>query len=224
MPSVPRSLTLVHTDDRFSIDLHGSLDIDFFGVYTVPFDRVAGRMRTPAPAWPQAYVLAQPLLAAHHAVHASHGMHGLTLIRLVELSLMLRRDMRARDDWQQLGALLHELRAERFALLAFALVDTLAPGTVDPHFLEQLYSASPARLRHAASTLQPVDAQRLEGLSLSERFLWASGVREHARRLAVMIWPTGAGGPVSRLLRIYRDRIYRIARRQVSWRDRTRAD
>ena len=222
MPALPRSLTLVHADDPFAIDLHGSLDIDFFGVYTVPFDRVAGRMSMAAPAWPGARVLAQPLLAAHHAVHASHGMHGLTLIRLVELSLMLRRDMRARADWQQLGELLHELRAERFALLSFALVDTLVPGGVDPHFLEQLYAASPARLRQAASTLQPVDAQRLEGLSLSERFLWASGVREHMQRLAFMMWPTGTRGPLSRALRIYRDRLYRIVRGQITWRDRVR--
>ena len=222
MPTVPRSLTVVHADDSFAIDLHGSLDIDFFGVYTVPFARVAARLRGESPAWPVAYVLAQPLLAAHHAVHASHGMHGLTLIRLVELSLMLRRDMRSRDDWQQLGALLQELRAERFALLSFALVDTLLPGSVDPHFLEGLYAASPARLRNVASTLQPVDAQRLEGLSLSERFLWANGLREHARRMAFMLWPTGRRGPVSRTLRIYRDRFYRIVRGQIMWRDRVR--
>jgi hypothetical protein len=222
MPTVPRSLTLVHADDSFAIDLHGSLDIDFFGVYTVPFDRVVARMRTESPAWTGTHALAQPLLAAHHAVHASHGMHGLTLIRLVELSLMLRRDMRSRDDWRQLDALLQELRAERFALLSFALVDTLLPGAVDPHFLEGLYAAAPARLRNVASTLQPVDAQRLEGLSLSERFLWANGVREHAQRLAFMLWPTGRRGPVSRALRIYRERFFRILRGQITWRDRVR--
>jgi hypothetical protein len=218
MPALPRSLTVVHADDPYAIDLHGSLDIDFFGVYTVPFERVAAELRVPSAEWRDAFVLAQPLLAAHHAVHASHGMHGLTLIRLVELTLMLQRDMHSRADWQQLGALLRELQAERFALLSFALADRLLPGVVDATLLAQLHAAAPPRLRRAAQTLQPIDAQRLEGLALSERFLWARGVREHAQRMARMIVPTGTRGPVRRLLRIYRDRIYRVVRRQVSWR------
>jgi hypothetical protein len=217
MPVLPRSLTLVHADDPYAIDLHGSLDIDFFGVYTVPFDRVADRLREPSRHWHGVSVLAQPLLVAHHAVHASHGMHGLTLIRLLELTLMMQRDLRSPAGWRQLGELLRELKAERFALLSFALADRLLPGVVDAALLAQLNGAAPARLRRAAETLQPIDAQRLEGLALSERFLWARGVREHARRFAVMIVPTGVRGPLRRLLRIYRDRLYRLARRQVSW-------
>jgi hypothetical protein len=115
LPGAPvgvRSLLLVHADDGYVIDLHGTLDIDFFGVRTVAFgepgaaqltpawrggDSAAERSRpeaarpdqqAPLPGLPEGTsVLAEPLLAAHCAVHAGHGLHGLTLIRLVELAL-----------------------------------------------------------------------------------------------------------------------------------------
>ena len=217
MPVTPRSLTVAHAEDPFALDLHGSLDIDFFGVHTVAFDRVIAPLRTLVVPGGE-YVLAQPLLAAHHAVHASHGLQGLTLIRLVELTRMLRRDVRTRAEWSQLGELLRELEAERFAYLSFALVDKLAPGVVDAALLAQLGDASPDRLRRAARMLQPIDAQRFDDLSLSDSFLWARGTREHLRRLAVMLLPTRTRGPVRRLLRIYIERAYRLLRGRVRWR------
>jgi hypothetical protein len=58
--------------------------------------------------------------------------------------------------------------------------------------------------------------QRLDGLALDERFMWASTPLEHLRRAAHMVLPTGTAGPARRLARIYADRLLRIVRRRVS--------
>jgi hypothetical protein len=217
-PVLPRSLMLVHADDPVAIDLHASLDIDFFGVATVRFDAL-GRALVDVMQMGDTTlrVLKQPLLAAHHAVHASHGLHGLTLVRLVELSLMLRHDMKCAADQDALDSLLSDLRAERFAWPALALAEQLAPGTVSPALLKRCADASPARLRRVVAGMSPATAQRLDGLALQERFMWSSGFNEHVRRAANMLLPTGRGGPVRRLGRIYLERTYRLLRLRVGW-------
>lgn len=218
-PDLPRSLTLTHADDPFAFDLHGTLDIDFFGVHTVPFGHPHWSALAAASfGSATATVLRQPLLAAHLAVHASHGLHGLTLIRLVELALVLRADMRLPADWNELGDLLRVLRAERFAFPAIALTDRLVPGLVPAPFLGGLRAAAPQRLRAVIDELRPATAQRIDGLALDERFMWAATPGEHLRRLGNMLLPTGAGGPVRRLGRIYAERAFRIARGRVSLR------
>jgi hypothetical protein len=216
--ALPRSLMLVHADDPAAIDLHGSLDIDFFGIATVRFGAPdAAFIEEVRLGATTARVLKQPLLAAHHAVHASHGLHGLTLIRLVELSLMLRHDMKSDADWAELDALLSELRAERFAWPALALTEQLAPGSVAPALLRRCAEASPQRLRRVVARLRPATAQRLNALALEERFMWSRGLGEHVRRTANMLLPTGRTGPVRRLARIYMERAYRLLRLRVGW-------
>ena len=218
-PALPRSLSFVHGDDPFAIDLHGTLDIDFFGVRTVAFGDASNHQ----PAYvtfggTPARVLAQPLLAAHLAVHASHGLHGLTLIRLVELALVLRADMRSDDDWRQLTELLQSLDAGRFAFPALALVDRLAPDVVPATVLGRMRRAAPARLRAVIDELRPATAQRIDALALDERFMWAATPAEHLRRLGNMLLPTGTRGPVRRLGRIYAERAYRMVRGRVTLR------
>ena len=212
-----RSLALTHADDPFQVDLHGTLDINFFGVRTIRFGDSAAQHLAAAP-WPNAFVLGQPLLSAQHAVHASQGLHGLTLIRLVELVLMVRRDFTTAEEWTSLHTLLRRLRAERFAYPAFALAEKLVPGTVPPSLLQRLDHAATPRLRGIIDGLRPATAQRLEDLALDERFMWSAGIVEHARRVGHMLLPTGVGGSVARLGRIYADRAFRLLRGRVSWR------
>jgi len=218
-----RSLTITHADDPFSVDLHGTLDIDFFGVQTVSFGALSAKVLTATPEHGSGVSgLRQPLLAAHLAVHASHGLHSLTLIRLIELALVLRRDVRSKDDWNELSDFLHAHEAERFAFPAMALVDKLASDTIPHDVLRRLERASSSRQRRILGALAPADAQRLDKLALDERFMWATTPLEFARRLGNMLLPTGLTGPVRRLLRIYVERAFRIARLRVSLRgDRT---
>lgn len=208
-----RSLALVHAEDPCGIDLHGSADIDFFGVRTVAFDRVLLRSRSP---WSigDVCVLAQPLLAAHLAIHASHGLHSLTLIRVVELVLVLRRDFESNRAWEALRDLLRELRAERFAWPSLLMVERLAPGTVPAPVLADLGRAAPPRLRRVVEPLRPADAQRLESLSVAERFMWSASVAEHFSRAARMLLPTRLGRD---FVEVYRRRWYRLLRGRVHW-------
>ena len=218
-PKQLQSLMLAHQDDPYGIDLHGTLDIDFFGVRTVAFGSPSGAATEHAD-WSDAKVLVlkQPLLAAQHAVHASHGLHGLTLIRLVELTLLLRRDMRSAGDWSALHELLRALGAERFAWPALALAEKLAPGTVDARLLSRCAAAAPPKLRGVVDALSPAAAQRIDTHALEERFMWAAGPVEHLRRMGDMLAPGSAGGSMRRLRDVYADRVHQILRRRISWR------
>jgi len=220
-PELPHSLMYVHADDAIAIDLHTSIDIDFFGIQRVRFDAVSSCDRAVIARF-DVGVLAQPLLAAHHAVHASQGLHGLTLIRLVELVLMLRGDMRTHADWHAFETLLHDVHAARFAWPALSLAERLVPGTVPAEVLTSCAAQVPAHLRRVVDALEPGTAQRIDSHALEERFMWASGVGEHLRRAAHMVVPTGRG-PVRRLGRIYADRAWRLLRLTVSWSSAARA-
>lgn len=214
-----RTLMFVHEADPYAIDLHGTLDIDFFGIRTVAFGAPGPAQTEPAP-WlgPRVTVLRQPLLAAQHAVHASHGLHGLTMIRLVELTHMLRQDMRAAGDWSALSDLLAAHDGARFAYPALALTEQLAPGTVEPRLLQQCAAAAPPRLRAVLSRLRPSTAQRIDQFALEERFMWAAGPIEHIRRVGNMLLPTGTAGSLRQLHALYANRAFRLLRRGVTWR------
>lgn len=218
-PTAVRSLALQHRDNPYTVDLHAALDINFFGVRTIRFGTPAAAQRVAAPwAGAQASVLAQPLLIAHLAAHASQGLYNLTLIRLVELALLLRRDAGSAFSWNELTELLQRVRAERFVYPAFELVEQLAPGTVDPAFRERLVRAATPALRTVVNGLSPATAQRLERIALNEQFMWAASPVEHARRAVHMIVP--GGGSFRRLGRIYFERVFRLLRGRVALRSR----
>src|SRR5690606_25676834 len=82
-PTRLRSLALVHAEDPYTLDLHASLDRDFFGIRTVRFGPLDAGTRPWPEMHPAARALTQPLLLAYLAVHASQGLHNLTLLRLV---------------------------------------------------------------------------------------------------------------------------------------------
>jgi len=213
-PGSLRSLTLTHAEDPYTIDLHATLDMDFFGVRTIPFGQP---MTTDLTRFTNgATALRQPLLLVHHATHASQGLHGLTLIRLLELVLMIRRDVGTTTSWEEISSLSRRLGADRFIYPAMALAEKLSPGTVDARLLERLAAASPPRLRGIVDGLTPSTAQRLDGLALDERFIWSSGAVEHTRRVIHMLVPTT--GSLQRILSIYRERLFRLLRGKVSWR------
>lgn len=217
-PTTIHSFEVHHENNPYNMDLHNALDVNFFGVRTVRFD-VPPDMLMAAPwAGERATALAQPLLTAHLAVHASRGLYNLTMIRLVELAILLRRDAGRSFTWDELSALLHRHRSERFSYPAFELVERLAPGTVDAAFRERLArSATPAQ-RRVIDRVTPGTAQCLESLSLDERFMWAATPFEHFRRAARVLVPIGAGWSLRRLAYVYVQRAFRIWRGRVAWR------
>jgi hypothetical protein len=206
-----------------------------------------------APA--SARVLAQPALALFLALHASEGLHNLTLIRLVELALVLRGDAgegegegtregevpaqpglagsqgrpavsprpraaasgqaRMRLDWGELVDAAEAAGALRFVFPAFTLCERLLPDTVPPWVLARCATAATPAQRRVLASLEPATAQRLERLSLEERFMWAGTPAEHVRRLLHGAWPAPAGRSAEELGRIYAERAWRLARGRV---------
>lgn len=213
-----RSLRLVHADDPYAIDLHGSLD-RHFGVRMLGFGTVTESMAEPWPAvHPAGLALAHPYRAAYLALHVSNEITGATLLRLVELVLVARADLGADPGrWSELRELLAGADALRFVYPAFELVERLTPGTLDPAFRAELDLAATPRMRRLVGRLGPAGAQRLGGLSLEERFMWAAGPVEHLRRALHMVWPARIGSPVA-LLKTYGERVRRLMGGGVGWR------
>ncbi len=210
-----RSLDLTHRDNPITVDLHGSLERDFFGVRTLdlgPFEEVL----EPWDRGPMgSRVLGQPALTAYLAAHASEGLHGLTLLRLVELIFVIRADHPSgRLDWGELEAFLDARGGLRFVYPAFELAHRLAPGTVDPGFRRRLDVEAPARMIRVLEGIRPSDAQRMDSLSLTERFMWARSPLEWVRRLVYMLRPRWVEGRAG-IARIYLERVWRIVRGRI---------
>ena len=132
-PSEPNSLRMVHCDDPWSVDLHTSLDLGVGG--GGPVARLdAAKPLSSGRRWtrsPDALVLEQPLLLLHLAVHAGAGLQNLTLLRLVELHFVARRDLGAgRLSWEAFVELGQRTGSLGIAWAALKLCEELAPGTV----------------------------------------------------------------------------------------------
>jgi hypothetical protein len=186
-----RSLALAHADNPWFLDLHVSLDRRLFPGLTTG-------LGTPEPAAGELWnefsrpvrILAQPLLLAYLAVHASGHFYSITLLRLVELVLVIQRDFAGRPEyWRAFSDLIHRARAGRLAFPALHLSERLAPGTVDPRVLEQLAEAAPPRLRRLVANTLPASAQRLHPYPRGERYVWVASLRELVGALAEVAWP-----------------------------------
>jgi hypothetical protein len=214
-PATLRSLDLTHEENPFTLEIHASLDREFYGVRILRFGSSANLGVIAAPELhPQARTLAQPLLTAYLAAHASEELHQLQLVRLVELALLLRRDAEAGIlDWSALDTLITDRAAHRFTYPAFSLVERLAPGTIDPWFLTRIERLVSGRMKTVLARMSPATAQRLDGLSLDERFLWAESSLDVARRILYLLRPPRDGRSIARH---WTDRLTRLLRGRVS--------
>lgn len=213
----PRSLTYVHAEDPWSMDLHNSLNISAgWGTPLADFD--LARPLAGAGRWsvdPRAGVLQQPLLLLHLATHAGAGWQNLTLLRQVELVLVIRQDLAAGAlSWEaflQAGA---RTGAIRYVYPALRLAEKLAPGTVPKPVLDTCAAETPRAVRRALELVTPATAQRIERNSLTEHFMWAVGWRGRLRLLARDLFPADRSWPEFR--RIYEERAWRLIRGRVS--------
>ncbi len=215
-----RSLELTHAENPWAVEIHSSIDRDFFGVRTV---RVGDLDRNSTMPWDglhaPARALAQPFLLAYLALHASEEFHALQLIRLVELVWVTRTDVAAgRLAWDDVAFLLERAHALRFAFPAIELAERLVPETFDATLLTNLRAAATPSMRRVIADLGPGDAQRLDRLSVEERFMWARGPLETARRLARFFFPSGTDVRLRSLGSMQWTRLHRLFRGRVSLR------
>ena len=212
----PRSLTYVHAEDPWSIDLHNALNISVGrGTLLAELDRA--RPMASASRWPvdpRGRVLDQPLLLLHLAAHAGAGWQNLTLLRQYELVQVIRRDLAAaRLSWDAFLEIGARTGALGYAYPALRLADKLAPGTVPDEVLDRCGAHAPRAVRRALEQLTPATAQRIDRTSLGEHFMWAQGWQGRLRLLASDILPS-VRWPEFR--RIYEERAWRLIRGRVS--------
>jgi hypothetical protein len=209
--AVPRTLSFVHHDDPWSIDVQTSLDRRY--APGAPIARLDDIHRNGGPAVLGAATLPQPLLLLHLAVHAGCGFQNLNLIRLVELVLVVRRD-RANGllDWPAFLDAARAAGALGMGYAALKLCDRLAPGTVPAEVLAACAEAAPARLRMLVARLSPATAHRVARQSYAEKFVGQHSVIGLARQLLAEMIPATAATP-GEVARIYRTRMMKLLRR-----------
>lgn len=216
--SQPLSLAFVHADDPWSVDLQTTLNRRYSpGAPIVPLDEAYAES-TPEP-WPvarDAKVLTQPLLLLHLAVHACCGLSNLSLLRLVEIIFVIRRDTTCGLlIWSEFLAMAGRVGATGLIYPALKLCDALSPGIVPDAVLAATRVHVPASARRVIDPLAPADAQSLTRCSLSERFMWTGSLKWKARQLAVDLVPDS--GSIRELASIYASRAWRLARGTVTW-------
>ncbi len=215
-PDEPCSLTLVHADDPWSIDLHTSLDLFVGPGAPLAALDLGEPLRSRAP-WGEggAVSLEQPLLLLHLAAHAGSGLQSLTLLRLVELVLVIRQDAaQGRLDWRALLAAGERTNTLAYAYPALRLAEDLAPGTLPAFVLERCARAAPAGVVRLVRGMTPATAQRVAGASVAAHFMWSRGLTGRLRQIAGDLAP--AAGSWRALLAIYEKRAWRLVRGRFS--------
>ena len=159
----------------------------------------------------------QPLLFVILATHLSVELYERRLIRLIELALMVRRDLESGDlDWREAENLLDRLRAKRFAYPALALVERLAPGTIDGGLLSRAKRDATRLTRYVVDRITPATPLLADRVSLAHRLMWVSGATEAIRRVGLMVGPVRSV-PLPVTMQFYRRRVRRLFGGRVSW-------
>ncbi|MCY2988520.1 MAG: nucleotidyltransferase family protein [Planctomycetota bacterium] len=214
MSGTVRSLELDHAENPWSVDLHTSVDYQYFrGVWArfgelpwtnVGLDEVGGQ---------ELHCLTQPLLSAYLAQHASLHINHLRLIRIVELVAVLRRDLaRGTLEWDALSRLLTRASLWRFVYPALESTERLSPGLLDPKFRRKLQAAATPYSRRV---VERAAANGWGGWSshwldrVEEKLAWSQGPRELAMNLLELVLPSGV--PVSQVLAVHARRVRLLA-------------
>lgn len=212
-PATPRSLSLAHADDPWSIDLQMSLDRRYAtGAPLIRLDAVHRAVNSGR--WlraPEARTLPQPLLSIQLACHAGCGLFSLSLVRLVEFVLVIRRDQaEGKFQW---GEFLDDARvagALGICWPVLRLSEMLAPGTVPRDVLEPCEQHVPRQARRVVEPLTPATAQQVTRWSLAEHFMWSTSLRSKLRLIVEDIAPRQSLS-VAAMFQTYRQRAWRLA-------------
>lgn len=212
--TAPRTLSFVHYQDPWSIDVQGSLNRRYApGAPIARLDDVRHAGDPPGAITLGAATLPQPLLLLHLAVHAGCGFQNLNLIRLVELILVIRHDGDSGAlAWPAFLAAGRRAGALGMAYAALQLGEALAPGTVPAHVLAACRAEAPVRLRRLVARLTPATAHRVARRSFAEKFVWQRSGLGLARQLIAEIVPANAA-TLAEAGRIYHSRAMKLLRR-----------
>ena len=188
----PVTMISVEAGDPWTVDLHYSLDVE-----GPPGARPAKlsllRPFSGARTWEGVHgagCLGQPTLLLHLAAHAGSGFQNLTLLRLLELLLVIREDRkRGALDWDSFLSLGSATGALAFAFPALHLAQSLSPADVPQAVVAQCAHEAPAEIRRLTATLTPATAHRINRRSVREHYAWTQGFGGWVRRLGADLLP-----------------------------------
>ena len=215
-PQLPRTLTFVHAQDPWSVDLQTSLNRRA-GAHEVELDCCLRRkpLRR-SERFPALHTLPPAALVLHLACHASCTLESLSLLRLLELVLVVRQSRQAEPGlWDDVLEIANGSEVLSFTYPAFRLSEALAPGTVPDGVQERCRAAATAAVRRVVDRLSPARAQSQGRCSLEERFMWNRSCLLTARQVLREMVPPGSSS-IPALLAIYRNRVRRVAHGTVT--------
>lgn len=187
MAGRPVTLTYVHRDDPWSIDLHESLNRELAGgSRTIDIDALVPIVTLePWPVSPHGAVFPPPLLLVHLLVHASCSFDSLTLQRQYEISLVIRKNGgRAAFDWPAFTALCDRSGLWPFLYPALCCAERLAPNLVPDAIQIRARAAAPPMVRKLVEAHSAASAHRVSRWSWGERYMWADGLLPRLRQFA----------------------------------------
>jgi hypothetical protein len=220
MPEVatrPLTLTFVHRDDPWSIDLHECVTRKLAG----GAHRVAIDALIPTIALEKSRisnnggVFPPPLLLAHLLTHASCSFESLTLQRQYEIALVIRgRGGRDKFDWSVFTVLCDRADLWPFLYPALRCAERLSPNLVPDAIMLRSRNAAPPMVRKLVESHSAATVHGVARWSWTERYMWADGMLPRLRQLAQEL---GMPGHLNsrELLQAWRRRIYRQLRRAI---------
>jgi hypothetical protein len=214
----PRTLTMVHEDDPWSIDILGSLDKRVPTGARISFDSPLARARlTELPEIGRAHVMPQPLLTLYLAVHFSQTLLNATILRALELVLVIRRDVRLGTlDWEDLVRDAKEMGGLRFIYPALVFVEQLAPGAIPSGVMTAAATDASKNSRRILAGLTLAEAQPLDRHSIRERFMWAADWQDYLVQIGSELTIDGRGVPLNAAVYSIGTKLWALRRRRYS--------
>jgi len=184
---LPRTLTYVHRDDPWSIDLHEGVTRSLAGgTRLVDFDALVPTVSLePWRVEKGGSVFPPPLLLAYLLVHASCSFESLTLQRQYEIGLVIRGNGgRADFPWPAFTALCDRALLWSLIYPALRFAELLSPNLIPEAILLQARNAAAPRVRKLAESHSAASVHNVARWSWGERYMWADGLLPRARQFA----------------------------------------
>lgn len=194
-PRSPRTLTFVHQDDPWSIDVLGTLDKRLATGEWIKFANLLPCTEA-SDLFPDTRldVMRQPLLALYLASHISQTLLNVTVLRIVELAFVIRGDTaQGRLDWNEFLHGTSIIGGARFVYPALVFTNQLAPGTIPGDVMTHVAADAPRNLRRVVESLTIASAQPLRRHSVRQRFMWAGTAPKGLRQIASELFIDGQG-------------------------------
>jgi hypothetical protein len=215
----PRVFSVERSDARskWGLELHASLDRSYHPGATARLDAERAHVESFDVASRPLRVLGPPLLVVYLACHCSQELDSIRLMRVFELATVIRAEkLSGRLDWHEVSTLLERTGAAEYTYPAFALVEDLAPGTVDASLLETARRSATAAARHTVERLAPGGGS-LDDRGVLRQIMWTRGVVGVLQRFLRTFWPAGFDRPAD-VIPGWRVRIRRLRSGILSFR------